>query len=148
MGKSDNNDLGLLDDPKLVLKKIKGVQTTTDPLPLKTESNNPDDVIPEMPGSLGALYYYLHLLAPEDVYLDFVGKYRRGEKFYGSLKTTLAEYVSQFNAPIIEAFHAPTNTDESVEEFLRESAEKVSPIAIETVESCREAMGIGRSLHR
>ncbi len=148
MGKSDNNDLGLLDDPKLVLKKIKGVQTTTDPLPLKTESNNPDDVIPEMPGSLGALYYYLHLLAPEDVYLDFVGKYRRGEKFYGSLKTTLAEYVSQFNAPIIEAFHAPTNTDESVEEFLRESAEKVSPIAIETVESCREAMGIGRSLYR
>ena len=100
------------------------------------------------PHSLGALYRLLHLLAPKDVYLDFVGKYRRGEKFYGTLKTTLAEHVSKFNAPIIERFNEPGNDEESVKEFLRANAEKVTPVALETVEAVREAIGIGRSLYR
>ena len=147
MGKSENNDLGLMDDPKTVLKKIKGVQTTTDPLPV-------DDAVPDnevkdqMPDSLRALYTLLELVAPEDVYLDFVGKYRRGEKFYGNLKTTLADHINAFNAPIIEGFNAPDNTDEYVMDFLRTNAQRVSPVALETVEACRQAIGIGRSLHR
>ncbi len=148
MGKSDNNTLDLLDDPEMVLKKIKGVQTTTDPEPLDVESDDPDTVIPNMPGSVGALYRLLSLLAPEEVYLDFVGKYRRGEKFYGTLKATLAEYVTKFNEPIIERFNSPDNTDEFVKEFLRENAKKVTPIALGTVEACRAAMGIGHSLYR
>lgn len=148
MGKSENNDLGLLDDPATVLKKIKAITTTTEPLPLDTESDDPADVIPRMPPSVGVLYTLLNLLAPEDVYRDFVGKYRRGEKFYGTLKTTLAEYASQFNAPIIQGFNAPENNDDFVREFLRENAKKVTPVALETVEACREAIGIGRSLHR
>ncbi len=148
MGKSENNTLDLLDDPKAVLARIKGVQTTTDPLPLDTESNDPDVVIPKMPPSLGALYRLLHLLAPEEVYLDFLGKYRRGEKFYGVLKTTLAEYASKFNAPIIERFNAPDNNDEFVKDFLIANAKKVTPVALETVERCKEAMGLGRSLFR
>ncbi|MDK1021084.1 MAG: tryptophan--tRNA ligase [Candidatus Hydrogenedentes bacterium] len=148
MGKSDNNDLGLLDDEKIVLKKIKAVQTTTDPTPIEGASDDPDDVIPQMPPSVGALYRLLSLLAPEEVYLDFTRKYRRGEKFYGVLKTTLADYVNAFNAPIIEAFNAPGNNDESIKEFLTENAKKVTPVALETVEACREAIGIGRSLHR
>ncbi|MDZ4858095.1 MAG: tryptophan--tRNA ligase [Candidatus Hydrogenedentes bacterium] len=148
MGKSDNNTLDLLDVPKAVLKKIKGVQTTTDPAPLDAATDEPDDVIPKLPPSLAALYRMLHLLAPREVYIDFVGKYRRGEKFYGTLKTTLAEYVSQFNAPIIERYNAPDNTEAFVREFLRENAKKVAPVALETVESVRAAMGIGRSLYR
>ncbi len=148
MGKSEHNTLDLLDDAATVLKKIKSVPTTTDPEPLGTDSNHPDDVIPRMPNSVGALYRLLHLLAPEEVYLDFVGKYRRGEKFYGTLKTTLAEYVSAFNAPIIEKYHAPGNTRETVEEFLRGNAQKVTPVALDTVEAVRAAMGIGHSLYR
>ena len=148
MGKSENNDLGLLDDPKTVLKKIKGVQTTTNPAPLTTESNDPEAVIPQMSPSVGALYRLLNLLTPEEVYLDFVDKYRRGEKFYGKLKTTLANAVNAFNAPIIEAFHSPDNSEDSVREFLRANAKRVTPIALETVEACREAIGIGRSLYR
>jgi tryptophanyl-tRNA synthetase len=41
MGKSEGNTLDLLDDPKTVLAKIKGVQTTTDPLPLEGERPRP-----------------------------------------------------------------------------------------------------------
>lgn len=148
MGKSENNTLDLLDDPKTVLKKIKGVQTSTDPLPLEVDSDEPDIVIPRMPDSVGALYRLLNLLAPEDVYLDFVGKYRRGEKFYGTLKTTLAEHVSKFNEPIIERFNAPDNTEEMVRAFLHDNAEKVTPIALDTVEACRAAMGLGHSIYR
>ena len=148
MGKSDNNTLDLLDDPKTVLKKMKGVPTSTDPLDLDTESNDPDDIVPQMPSGCGALYRLLHILAPEDVYLDFVGKYRRKEKFYGTLKKVLAEYASAFNEPIIEKFNDPENTDASIEEFLRENAKKVTPVALDTVEACREAIGIGRSLYR
>ena len=148
MGKSESNDLGLLDDPKTVLAKIKGVQTTTDPPPLETDSNLPEMVIPQMPPTIGVLYYLLHLLGPEEVYLDFLGKYRRQEKFYGTLKKTLAEYVSQFNEPIIEHFNAPENNDEFARAFLADNAKKVTPVALETVEACREAIGIGHSLYR
>ena len=148
MGKSEHNTLDLLDDAKTVLKKIKAVETSTDPLPLDTDSNEPDIVIPKMPTGVGVLYRLLHLLAPEDVYLDFLGEYRAGGKFYGALKKTLAEYVSKFNAPIIEKYHDPANNDGFVEDFLRENAKKVTPIALETVETCRKAMGIGHSLYR
>jgi tryptophanyl-tRNA synthetase len=148
MGKSDNNTLDLLDDPKTVLAKVKGVQTSTDPLPLNTDSDHPDDVIPQLPGGLSALYTLLSLLAPQEVFADFVGKYRRGEKFYGTLKQSVAEYASKFNAPIIDAFNSPNNTDDSVREFLHDNAKIVTPVALETVESCRAAIGIGRSLYR
>ena len=148
MGKSESNDLGLLDDPDTVLRKIKAVQTTTDPPPLETESDLPEMVIPQMPPTVGALYYLLHLLAPEDVYLDFLGKYRRRERFYGLLKTTLAEYVSKFNAPIIEKFNGPESNEEFVRAFLHENAKKVTPVALETVEACREAIGIAHTIYR
>lgn len=147
MGKSEKNTLDLLDGPETVLGKIKAVQTTTDPLPLDVESDDPDAVTAKMPPSVGALYLLLALLAPQDVYRDFVGKYRRGEKFYGLLKTTLAEYVSRFNAPIIEKFRS-LEDDAHIIDCLRENAEKVTPIALETVQACREAMGIGRNIYR
>jgi tryptophanyl-tRNA synthetase len=148
MGKSDHNTLDLLDDEKTVLKKIKGVETSTDPLPLETESNDPDFIIPKLPAGVGVLYRLLNLLAPEAVYNDFVGKYRRREKFYGMLKKTLAEYVSAFNAPIIEKYNDPENNEEYVRAFLRDNAKKVTPVALDTVEACREAMGIGHSIYR
>jgi tryptophanyl-tRNA synthetase len=148
MGKTEHNTLDLLDDPETVLRKIKAVQTTTDPLPLDVASNDPDVVIPRMPPTLGVLYRLLNLLAPEDVYLDFLGRYRRGEKFYGVLKTTLAEYVSAFNARVIERFNAPDNDDEFVMDFLRDNARKVTPVALDTIEACRRAMGIGPALYR
>lgn len=148
MGKSDNNTLDLLDDPATVLKKVKAVPTTTDPMPLETESNDPEVVLPKMPPGVGVLYRLLNLLAPEEVYVDFLGKYRRGEKFYGTLKQAVAEHVSRFNAPIIERYNDPANNDGYVKDFLRANAEKVTPVALETVECCREAMGIGRSLFR
>lgn len=148
MGKSDNNTLDLLDDPKTVKKKIMSVVTSTDPLPLETDSNDPDQVIPLLPGGLKVLYRLLDLVAPEEVYLDFLQQYREGGKFYGNLKKAVVEHVNKFNEPIIEKFHDPANNDDFIQDFLRENAKKVTPVALETVESCREAMGIGRSLYR
>ncbi len=148
MGKSDNNTLDLLDDPEAVKRKISGVQTTTDPLPLDTDSDEPDVVIPRLPGALSILYRLLNLLAPEDVFADFLGKYRRKEKFYGMLKQTVMKHVNEFNAPIIERFNDPANNDDMIKGFLIENVKKVAPVALETVESVRAAIGIGRSLHR
>jgi tryptophanyl-tRNA synthetase len=148
MGKSENNTLDLLDDPATVLRKIKSVPTTTDPLPLETESNEPEMVLPKMPSGVAVLYRLLSLLAPEDAYLDFLEQYRQGGKFYGNLKKEVARYVSEFNAPIIEKYNDPAHDDAFIEDFLRENARRVTPVALDTVEACREAMGIGRSLFR
>lgn len=148
MGKSENNTLDLLDSPKVILDKIKAVPTTTEPAPLDTDSNDPDLVISKMPSGVGVLYRLLSLLAPEEVYLDYLDQYRKGGKFYGSLKKTVAEYASQFNAPIIERYNDPAHDDNFIKDFLRENAKRVTPVALETVERCREAMGIGRSLYR
>jgi len=147
MGKSDNNTLDLLDDPETVRRKIRAVPTTTEPLPLETDSDDPEAVIPRMPPGVGVLYRLLSLLAPE-AYREFLEAYRRGGKFYGSLKQRVIEEVNRFNAPIIERFNAPWNTRKYVEDFLRDNARRVTPVALETVESCRAAMGIGRSLFR
>jgi hypothetical protein len=38
--------------------------------------------------------------------------------------------------------------DDFIIGFLRENAKKVTPIALDTVESCRQAMGIGHSIYR
>jgi len=148
MGKSEHNTLDLLDDPKTVLKKIKSVPTTTDPLPLDTDSDDPEVVLPKMPEGLRVLYRLLHLVAPEAVYLDFLRQYRAGGKFYGNLKKTLAEHVSAFNAPIIERYNDPAHDDDFIRDFLKTNAEKVTPVALETVENCRVAIGIGRSIYR
>lgn len=148
MGKSENNTLDLLDAPDVVLAKIKSIPTTTEPLPLDTESDDPDIVIGKMPPGVGVLYRLLSLLAPYDVYLEYLDYYRKGGKFYGALKKTVAAYASRFNAPIIERYYDSKNTDQYIEEFLRENAKRVTPVALQTVESCREAMGIGRSLYR
>lgn len=148
MGKSDNNTLDLLDPPKVVLDKIKAVPTTTEPAPLDTDSNDPEVVVAKMPSGVGVLYRLLSLLAPEEVFLDYLDQYRKGGKFYGSLKKTVAEYASQFNAPIIESYNDPAHDDDFIKDFLRENAKRVTPVALETVERCREAMGIGRSLFR
>jgi tryptophanyl-tRNA synthetase len=148
MGKSEGNTLDLLDDEKALLKKIKGVQTSTDPLPVEGDSNAAEDVIPQMPPSVGSLYYMLNLLAPEDVFEDFVGKYRRGEKFYGNLKSTLAEHAYKFNEPIIERFNSTDNNEDFARDFLDTNAKKVTPFALETVEACKEAIGLGRSIYR
>lgn len=148
MGKSDNNTVDLLDDEKTVLSKIKSVPTTTDPQPLTGESDDPEAIIPQMPAGVAALYRLLALLAPPETFADFAQRYRRGDKFYGDLKKTVAAAISAFNAPIIERFHRPDNTEETVRAFLRENAMRVTPLALETVEGCREAMGIGRSIFR
>lgn len=147
MGKSEHNTLDLLDDPETVQRKIRAVPTTTEPLPLDTESEDPDVVIPRMPAGVGVLYRLLSLLAPE-AYREFLVAYRQGGKFYGRLKQQVIEEVNRFNAPIIDRYHAPWNTREYVEDFLRTNARRVTPVALETVESCRAAMGIGRSLFR
>ena len=148
MGKSENNTLDLLDPPDVVLAKIKAVPTTTEPEPLDTDSNDPEFVIGKMPPGVGVLYRLLSLLAPEEVYLEYLDLYRQRGKFYGSLKKTVAEHVSKFNAPIIESYNDPAHNDAFIEDFLRENAKRVTPIALETVERCREVMGIGRSLFR
>jgi tryptophanyl-tRNA synthetase len=148
MGKSEGNTLDILDDAKTVLKKIKSVPTTTDPAPLKTDSNEPDDLIAELPTGVATLYRLLDLLAPREVFDDFAGRYREGGKFYGDLKKTVAQHVSAFNDPLIERFNSPENSDDYVQDFLRANAERVTPVALETVESCKEAMGLGRSLYR
>lgn len=148
MGKSDNNTIDLLDDEKTVLKKIKSVPTTTDPEPLDTDSTDPDMVLGKLPSGLGLLYRLLHLLAPGEVYLDYLEQYRAQGKFYGNLKKDVAKYVSEFNAPIIERFESADNTEDTVKDFLRDNAARVTPVALDTVEACREAIGIGHSLYR
>ncbi len=148
MGKSEGNALDLLDDEKTVLKKIKSVPTTTDPEPLARDTVEPDAFIAQLPGGLATLYQLLDLLAPSEVFVDFANRYREGGKFYGDLKKTVAHHVSAFNDPIIERFNASDNDRDSVMDFLRTNAERVTPVALETVESCKEAMGLGRSLYR
>ena len=62
--------------------------------------------------------------------------------------TALKPYREQSIDGVSTAIIFPIYNEDSVRDFLRENAKRVTPVALETVEACRAAMGIGHSIYR
>ncbi|MEM7395034.1 MAG: tryptophan--tRNA ligase, partial [Verrucomicrobiota bacterium] len=128
MGKSDGNTIALLEEPKKVLKKVKGIPTQTEPGG-------------DMQPGTQALYRMVELCCPGDVHTKYLKMYtERAGKFFGEMKSTLADHIVELIEPIQEAYQ--TLKDDDVREILDAGATKVRVTASETLAAMHDAIGI------
>ncbi|MFD0966765.1 tryptophan--tRNA ligase [Seminibacterium arietis] len=134
MSKSDenrNNVVGLLEDPKLVAKKIKRAVTDSDEPPLirydvknKAGVSNLLDILSAVTGK--------PIAQLED---EFSGK------MYGHLKTAVAEEVSALLTQIQERYHQFRNDETLLLSIAAEGAEKARQRAKATLSAVYKAVG-------
>ncbi|SFJ09801.1 tryptophan--tRNA ligase [Thermoflavimicrobium dichotomicum] len=123
------NNISIMDDPKLIEKKIKRAVT---------DSENQVRFDPEnKPGISNLLTIYSTLsgisISELEKKYDGVG--------YGQFKKDLIEVTIEFLRPIQERFHELRHSG-YVEEVLKEGAERAGKVANQTLSKMREAMGI------
>lgn len=132
MSKSESNAwhaLGLLDPPPLIRKKI--MRATTDSMPGVDFDNLGPGV-----ANLLTIHQAFTGWSDEQMRAHFAGMR------YGELKKTVAEAVVAGLEPVQQRYREITTEPGYLRRILRESAERVSPIANSTVRLVKERMGI------
>ena len=134
MSKSDdnrNNVIGLLEDPKSVVKKLKRAVTDSDEPPVvrydvqnKAGVSNLLDILSGVTGQS----------IPE------LEKHFEG-KMYGHLKGEVADAVSGMLTELQERYHRYRNDEAFLQKVMKEGAEKASARASETLKAVYEAIG-------
>lgn len=134
MSKSDdnrNNVIGLLEDPKSVVKKIKRAVTDSDEPPVvrydvvnKAGVSNLLDILSGVTGK-----------SIPELETAFTGK------MYGHLKGDVADAVSTMLAELQGHYHRFRNDESYLQQVMREGAEKARIRAQETVRQVYQAIG-------
>lgn len=134
MSKSDdnrNNVIGLLEDPKSVVKKIKRAMTDSEEPPVirydikeKAGVSNLLDILSGVTGK--------PVTALEQ---EFEGK------MYGHLKGALADAVSGMLTDLQERYHRFRNDEALLEQVMRDGAQKARAQAQETLKKVYDAVG-------
>ncbi|ATA26346.1 tryptophan--tRNA ligase [Brenneria goodwinii] len=138
MSKSDdnrNNVIGLLEDPKSVVKKIKRAVTDSDEPPVvrydvvnKAGVSNLLDILSAVTGKTIA-----------ELEQEFSGQ------MYGHLKGAVADAVSGMLTDLQARYHHFRNDEALLQQIMREGAEKASARAQQTLKKVYEAVGfVGR----
>ncbi|WP_315708649.1 tryptophan--tRNA ligase [Brenneria uluponensis] len=134
MSKSDenrNNVIGLLEDPKSVVKKIKRAMTDSDEPPVvrydlenKPGVSNLLDILSAVTGK-----------AIPELETEFEGQ------MYGHLKGAVADAVSGMLSELQERYHHFRNDEVFLQQVMRDGAQKASIRAQETLTKVYEAIG-------
>ncbi len=132
MGKSEGNCIYLIDEEKVLRKKV--MRATTDEGPQA----------PNSPMSLPVqnLFTLLELTSTPEVVTHFREAYADCSIRYGDLKKQLAEDILKVTTPIRERIVDIRNDDAYLGRVLRDGAEKARARAAETLRQAREIMGI------
>ncbi|MGE8158261.1 tryptophan--tRNA ligase, partial [Erwinia amylovora] len=134
MSKSDdnrNNVIGLLEDPKSVVKKIKRAMTDGDEPPVVRYD------VKEKPGVSNLLDILSGVTGTPVSGLEqqFAGQ------MYGHLKGAVAEAVSGMLLELQERYHRYRNDEAFLEQVMREGADKARAQAQETLKKVYQAIG-------
>ncbi|WAX70887.1 tryptophan--tRNA ligase [Gallibacterium anatis] len=137
MSKSDdnrNNVIGLLEDPKVVAKKIKRAVTDSEEPPrVKFDVENK----PGVSNLLSILSAITEKSIPE-LEAEFEGK------MYGHLKGAVADEVSAMLTQLQERYYHFRNDEALLNKILHEGAEKARAKAKETLDKVYQAVGFVR----
>ena len=134
MSKSDANQkafLSLLDEPKVMEKKIKSAVTDSDGI-VKYDKEN-------KPGVSNLLSIY-SILSNETI-SNLEKKYEGVG--YGQFKQDLADVVVNYFKPIQERYNELVNSDE-LDQILDDGAERANKVAMKMLKKVENAMGLGR----
>ena len=131
MGKSEGNCIYLIDEPKVIEKKVK--RALTDAGPTEMNAVKPDYI--------QNLFTILKTVSTPEVYQFYDSKWNACEIRYGDLKKQLAEDIIQVTSPIRERYLDIYNNEAYLHKVVTEGAEKARTSAQKTLNSVREIMG-------
>lgn len=134
MGKSEGNCIYLIDEPKVLRKKV--MRAVTDEGPQKPDS--------PMTEPVANLFSLLELTSAPDVVKHFRDAYADCSIRYGDLKKQLAEDILAVTTPIRERINDILADGAYLSKVVREGAEKARIRASRTLREMREIMGIRR----
>ena len=121
-----NHAIGLLDDPKVIQKKI--ARATTD----SESAIDPDKMGPGI----------ANLLAIGEACDSSINRAEIAGMRYGDFKKRVAQAVIERLEPIQQRYRQLTAEPSYIEQILREGKERVLPIAEDTVRKAKTAMGL------
>lgn len=132
MGKSEGNCLYLIDDEKVLRKKVMRAMTDEGPK------------VPNSPISLPVqnLLTLMELTSKPETVKHFKDAYADCSIRYGDLKKQLAEDILAITLPIRERILELRNNDAYIGRVLREGGERARYYASKTLREAREIMGI------
>jgi tryptophanyl-tRNA synthetase len=127
---SDSGVIRVLDDPKVVEKKVKSAVTDSGSEVVRS---------PDKPGitNLIDILAVIRGVEPSAIESEFDGS------GYGQFKTAVAEEVVAYLAPVRERYEALRPDEAHLHAILHAGAEKAHAIAHETVAVARDRMGVG-----
>jgi tryptophanyl-tRNA synthetase len=132
MGKSEGNCIYLIDEPKVIEKKVKSALT----------DNGPEGKNMPKPDYIENLFTILKVVSTAEVVQYFNNLWNSGEqRWYGKLKAQLAEDIIKVVAPIREKINDIKKNDEYLRHVTKTGAEKARESASKTLREVREIMG-------
>lgn len=132
MGKSEGNCLYLIDDPKVLRKKV--MRAVTDGGPTEPGSKPTEPV--------ENLFTLLELTSKPEIVQQYRDAYADCSIRYGDLKKQLAEDILTVTTPIRERVDDILADDEYLRRVLARGAEKARERAAKTLAEVRQVMGI------
>ena len=132
MGKSEGNCIYLMDEPKVIEKKVKGALT----------DNGPEGENTPKPECIENLFTILKVVSTPEIVAHYDNLWNSGEqRWYGSLKKQLAEDIINVATPIRERINDIKNDDAYLNKVTKIGAEKARESAGKTLREVREIMG-------
>jgi tryptophanyl-tRNA synthetase len=129
----DGGRIHVLDDPKVITKKIKSAVT---------DSGSDVRRAPDKPGisNLIDIMAVIQGRSPEAIESDFEGQQ------YGAFKGAVADGVVEYLRPVRERYHELRADEGELLRILRGGADRARAIASDTMRDVRERMGVGTPL--
>jgi tryptophanyl-tRNA synthetase len=134
MGKSEGNGIYLVDDEKVIRKKVMSAVTDSGAV----DANDPN---PAMSEGVKNLFSIMKVVSEADVYKHYHKEYESGVRMYGNLKKQLAEDIVKFVSPIREKYDAIYNDNDYLRNVVSLGAEKARESASKTLKDVKEIIG-------
>jgi tryptophanyl-tRNA synthetase len=131
---SDEGVIRVLDDPKVIEKKIKRAVTDADDPPRIVRS-------PDKPGVTNLIDI---LAAARGAKPDEIEREMKSARGYGDLKAAVAEAVVGMLTPVRERYEALRADEAALERVLDEGAQKAQALAAPVLADVRDVMGFKR----
>ncbi|MBS1593478.1 MAG: tryptophan--tRNA ligase [Bacteroidetes bacterium] len=148
--KGENTVIYLMDEPEVILKKIKRAKTESDLISLAPDererierSANPvAETQKWMTESIRNIFDLMALVSSPEVYLHYLDQFRKGTLRFGEMKPQIAEDMTIFLAPIRERIREISADQAYLTRVMEEGGEKARASAQKTVTEVREIIGL------
>ncbi len=131
MGKSEGNAISLIDEPKIIRKKVMKAVTDSGP----TQKNQ------QKPQAIQNLFDIMKLVSTADTVEYFDDKYNNMQIRYGDMKKQLAEDIINFTSPFREKITAIYNDTNYLHKVVTMGKEKAQQSANKTINDVRKIIG-------